>query len=559
MIPNIATTYDSNNIIGGVAAILTPYIMTTLNVNMALYGILYSVVLNCIIAITDNNTYIINIFENITPIQICIIISIFLLITIILLHQYINYNTIIDSYFTTNDIILKLHNTQNIKQFLDYVKYNSKNYNNPKSIEYGDPNLLYSTYAQKDISLTIADDIAIRSRYHKTSIGTKIYFSDTHFDVNGYYKWEYTNISAKLGDNVKIFNIPYIVLCVTNKTIDTFNIKKYFTNICDKYKQDTNNIITLYNIKVFNNSTNNTSRNVYNCIYNGAKLDQMELEKTYITPFFHERKNLIWNYLYKLHHNPLEIIKLGQVPRYGILAHGPPGTGKSNFAYRIARSLNRHIISIDIKTIKYTYQLYQLLMKPTLEFTTFKPCEVIYVFDEFDNAINYLQYKNKKATHNYTKWCDYMNSYDDTPNINSTQNAEDDKSKSKKYDENTYDTSELTLNDLLEIFQGPVTLEGAIFYATTNNLDYIKEICPALIRPGRLTPEYFGYITQNILSEISKYFFDKDTTIDISNINIPPSHLLEIITQIKMTTDINKQYQQFTDELKKLCIKYQTN
>ena len=54
------------------------------------------------------------------------------------------------------------------------------------------------------------------------------------------------------------------------------------------------------------------------------------------------------------------------------------------------------------------------------------------------------------------------------------------------------DEGEFQLEDLLEILQGPVPREGQIIIATTNKFDEIKNECPALFRPGRLTPIEFG-------------------------------------------------------------------
>ena len=69
------------------------------------------------------------------------------------------------------------------------------------------------------------------------------------------------------------------------------------------------------------------------------------------------------------------------------------------------------------------------------------------------------------------------------------------------------DFNEFKIGDLLELLQGPVQLEGQIVIATTNHYDKIKEICPALFRPGRLTPIHFDYLDRKSLDQMSEFYF----------------------------------------------------
>lgn len=74
--------------------------------------------------------------------------------------------------------------------------------------------------------------------------------------------------------------------------------------------------------------------------------------------------------------------------------------------------------------------------------------------------------------------------------------------------------NKVQLDDLLEIFQGAVPLDGSIFIATTNKYDEIKKLCPALFRHGRLTPIYFGYFDGRLIKEICKQFYNEEPKID---------------------------------------------
>ena len=107
--------------------------------------------------------------------------------------------------------------------------------------------------------------------------------------------------------------------------------------------------------------------------------------------------------------------------------------------------------------------------------------------------------------------------------------------------------NDITLQDLLEILQGPVPVENRIIIATTNDFDNIKTMCPALFRPGRLTPIHFGYPTKQIVHDIVKYYFDKEIDISIPDvIDIPTSQLIDICLDAKLT---DNPYDHFIAEL----------
>ncbi len=69
-------------------------------------------------------------------------------------------------------------------------------------------------------------------------------------------------------------------------------------------------------------------------------------------------------------------------------------------------------------------------------------------------------------------------------------------------------SDDLTVGDLLSLFQGPGQVEGQLIFATTNRFEHIKEICPALIRPGRLTPVHFENIDKESLCDLMFHFFE---------------------------------------------------
>lgn len=108
----------------------------------------------------------------------------------------------------------------------------------------------------------------------------------------------------------------------------------------------------------------------------------------------------------------------------------------------------------------------------------------------------------------------------------------------------------LRLGDLLELFQGPIPIKDRMIIATTNNFEKIKEILPALIRPGRLTPIEFNYMPWNVLNELCQYYFKDTIKCSEFKINIPTSQIVELVHKI-LTSNLS--ISDFENELKKEC------
>jgi len=70
--------------------------------------------------------------------------------------------------------------------------------------------------------------------------------------------------------------------------------------------------------------------------------------------------------------------------------------------------------------------------------------------------------------------------------------------------------------------------------ATTNNLEIIKNICPALVRHGRLTPILFDNFNGEMLNEISLKYFNKSLNLEPTlKPNIINSLVMDIVMEYK--------------------------
>lgn len=425
----------------------------------------------------------------------------------------------------------------------------------------------------------------------------------------------------------------------------------------------------------------NGGRGVYDeNFFKGEKDTIQNLEKIWIDPFFHPEKDRLWGLVKTIHASPETLIKMGQSPRASFLLHGPPGTGKSSFAFRVAMTLQYDICSLDIRHFDCKTRFEEVIRNCVEMGIDRVRRKKVIIFDEFDigvrhlyrmeetqnlerdhlkkqidhvykkletletdyNAFAHEQFtkikgkdkdsKNSKSTdsdnednngtdsvtvtENKTlksenseresmptlevlveKEPDVEDSKDlenamipdivvaDTSFATSTANAvttqvdkkktgnlKDDLRKSMRksgpgkkcipnypyheqdlrspfYDSDFYDSdymappymrqkqtssvyettqmmktakemtaalakkeTTITLKDLLTILQGPVPKSGCLIFATTNDYEEIRDMCPALFRHSRMTPIHFGYLDRKTLTDIFEYYFKRKPT-----------------------------------------------
>jgi len=105
----------------------------------------------------------------------------------------------------------------------------------------------------------------------------------------------------------------------------------------------------------------------------------------------------------------------------------------------------------------------------------------------------------------------------------------------------------LRFEDLQEIFDGAVPIIGAIIIATTNRYEFIREKCPALVRAGRLTPYYFGNMTDVAMKQLTEYYFKRSPTFKIGKCDkLMPALVVNVAMQcIFKNPDNDKAYEDF--------------
>lgn len=548
-----------NSISIAFSTLFTTMLIQYLNLNNMLYGPIYSGFEQLFRMFSFDDIRNLDIASHLTIWNICII------LLCIFVYKFYKYTNVYFNHlfiYGPGYVSLNIHTNSEMNVFNDYLKLFPQFYDVPKEMEYGNPDLMLRSREYKNCS-----DIESLSFFKKPADSIKVYFKDTNFNISGYYMWLKEPIELKKKDETNIINVPYIQLCIEDK--NNADINDYFKKISKKVNELLENIIQLYHVKVIKCDDGEIVNNEF-VIHNGLKMGISELENLYIKPFFHKEKEMIWKIIKEIQFNPTQFYKMGQSPRIGLLLHGPPGTGKSSFGYRIAMCLSRHIISVDLRTIKDKNEVYKIMRRPIIGDEYSQPNKVVYIFDEFDlTVLDLYAKKNKKNTicttwinnitnNNNNKKHQYvLNKFNDT-NVFTDQG--DNKSEDSHNKDDTcneveglnYNTTEMTLDDLLEIFQGPVPLDGSIIIATTNKFEEIKKLCPALFRPGRLTPVHFDNADNVTIIEMCKYYYNIDYVpeSDISHYNLSPSLLTQIATESKFISDDNKiQFKYFIDKI----------
>jgi hypothetical protein len=389
---------ENNGISVTLATIATTTVITIFSLNQSLYGILYPGILQYI----ENFDY-----ENINLAQFLNIRNIFIAIIVFLeykfkISEYL-LETIQNLCKPKNDkyIMLNIYSDQEIRTFIDYIAFFPEHYSIPEEVEFGNPELfITSREYMRSIELTEM------ANYRKAADDVKVVFEDKNFNIKGFFYWRKKTVLVEKDKNQKALNLPYVELSVEKKK-DT-NVSLYFADMEKKCEEMREKTQRLFHVKVLKDS-DGILNNEY-LLYSGDKRKTEDLEGLYIDSYFHPEKSRMWKKIKAVHFSPEVFFKFGQSPRESLLLYGPPGTGKSTFAYRISVTLGRHIISLDLRSIKNKDTIYGIMRKPTVNGYCVQPNEVVFVFDEFDLTVMELYYKKRKMSNIVENWIEYMSS-----------------------------------------------------------------------------------------------------------------------------------------------------
>lgn len=378
-----------------------------------------------------------------------------------------------------------------------------------------------------------------------------ILFKDTHFNVRGTVTFVQRDIILGSGDanndnkntepqKCKAFYVTLNVKC------STLTAEQYFAKM-QTWLDESATILT-WSYKLMRKADNAICYSRMK-MYNGPRSTYDLNRKQFFNSFFHNKKSMLMQRIRQMHPDKWHrFYDHGQTPTMNLLLHGPPGTGKSTFAYRLARLLNRNVVSIDLRSIDNKYELYCIIQEGR-HISYYAAHKNVFVFEEFDIAVQYLHEKQKMRTKMLKAPLWSFESFRQRRGYAEEENKKnDDKNAKRESDRDARNTSfmhnEFHLKDLLELLQGPVPIEGQIVIATTNHYDKIKKLCPALFRPGRLSPIYFGMFNHASLQEFVQFYFGAKQIVPKrwpgTDFPLSPAKLIEIALYAKERKDCNK-------------------
>ena len=340
---------------------------------------------------------------------------------------------------------------------------------------------------------------------------------------------EKEKISSKIDKiTIKIYSYVY----------DTTYLTNYIDNITINYKSSIKNtrcnkkyIYTLEKIKKDNEDVR------YDC----WNEELFESTRRFNNIFF-EGKNEIIDKINFFVNNRDWYYEKGIPYSLGIGLHGPPGTGKTSFIKALATHTNRNLVIISLKLIKTKQQLDHFFFENTYNDNNEKGSisfdKKIIVFEDIDCIGDIILDRKNKSKNKNSK---YKSKKLGNLSIGDViqEICDGDNNNSKSTVSNNTNEQPITLDDILNLWDGIRETPGRIIVITSNH--YYK-LDSALVRPGRIdiTHELCN-ATHNTIAEIFHHLFGKTIEMNklekIKNNFYSPAELINIYVSHKNEKD----------------------
>jgi len=271
-----------------------------------------------------------------------------------------------------------------------------------------------------------------------------------------------------------------------------------------------------------------------------------ETTRSFDNLFFNEKDVLLKKLNFFLE-NKEWYYKKGVPYTLGIGLSGEPGTGKTSIIKAIAKYTNRHIVNISMKLFKTRKQLYKFFFETTYnrKNVTDSICydNKIIVIEDIDCLGDIILERKKNTSGNIDMTATVLQSILDKPDKESDKDTPENEFKKAL----KIETDPITLDDILNIFDGIEEHTGRIMIITSNHYDKLDK---ALTRPGRIDIKLeMSKLSIESIVEIYNHLYDKKI----------PKYALKSLPDYKytpaevMNVFLNNQYDE-KHFLKQLCI-----
>lgn len=204
--------------------------------------------------------------------------------------------------------------------------------------------------------------------------------------------------------------------------------------------------------------------------------------------------------------NPKWYSKRGIPHTLGIITHGEPGCGKTSTNKAIAKMSKRHVINVKLSDIGTKTQLKNLFQNPMLhvynpnnnQIETYNvPIDRRYFQIEDIDCMGNIVWRRDLQIEETKKKAKEANQSKEEAGTNQKEDEKQnddihellmqgmklEQKEMKREEEKEIEADRITLDDLLNIFDGTLEIPGRMLSITTNHIEIID---PALIRPGRI-------------------------------------------------------------------------
>lgn len=244
--------------------------------------------------------------------------------------------------------------------------------------------------------------------------------------------------------------------------------------------------------------------------------------------YYHPRKEELMKWVKNVD-TPLGVdsmyFKFSQPRQFSVLCHGKaPGTGKSSLLRKIAQFTHRHVVRVNLLSVKKLAEIEGLFYRGVvIGETRYTVNEIVIELDEFDKTIKKLKLLKKYKQHEESVRFDSLDRLIHRRMHNIKDDAREGKKGKSRDDEDEDDDEEehrlfeydWDIDDLLTIICGSYIPDGRIIVGTCNDIEVIKNYCPQLVRANRMTPIAFDYGDKELFFQIIKDYLELDISKNI--------------------------------------------